>query len=121
LAGINYDIADYASGFTVFRLDLPSAGKYWVAWALGDATFPQNAWNAQLQDTSTTLISLSSMSTAGSQWADVSGTLHTDTTGAWINGTAMLKTFATTILRVGIQGNVSYAGVIAHLYVRRFT
>lgn len=81
-----------------FRIDLPSSGNYNIGLAAGDASYAC-AVTVDLYDTSSSLGSLSTGSTSGSQrFKDATDTEYTDAT--WpTSQTLVTKAFSTTICR----------------------
>lgn len=117
LAGIVFGL-NTATIFT-WRLDLPAPGTYQITLALGDGNANPQKNYFGLQDTFTSLLSFSPVSTTGSTWADATGTLLN--AAAWPgSNTPVSKVFATSILRITLSGTVDTdSSCIAYLGVVR--
>ena len=119
LAGMNFD-GNSSIDQAIFRLDLPSTGKYEIRLALGDAVYSQAYQYIQLKDDTTviTTIDKPSGSPAGyfydAEGASLSAVNWPD------SNEAIEHTFTSTKLFfvLGASASESDVSSIAHLYVK---
>lgn len=96
-AGINFGGAD-------FLFTLPRTGLFHVNYVLGDAGGFAHTQTAIVKDNTTTLLTGSSISTSGTQFADINNTIYS-TSAAYIAGSVPLAlTFATTSFVLSFSG-----------------
>jgi hypothetical protein len=116
LAGCHFVTAPAQSNF---RIDLPAAGAYRIALAIGQASSSAGGQTVELFDGASSLGAIvSGGSTAAGQFYDATGTLRT-TAALWVSGQQQItQSFATTILRlkVGMSTGVNNA-TLAHVSV----
>jgi len=112
LAGINFDNFGGGGAPQTFRVDLPAAGSYDLRLAVGSATFGGVSQYVEIQDTTTSLLTVTGTTNA-QEFRDALGTLLTNVTWPGSN-VASTKTFASTILRL-IVGDATRIGSVAHL------
>lgn len=103
LAGMNYFSNNSAGKH--FRIDLPAAGDYAVALAVGDTATTNTVWSLIVQDTTTTRLTLASGTIgtlAANQYCDASGVIRTSAADWVTNSATVTLTFASTICRLFI-------------------
>lgn len=118
LAGVEF-LGAGAGNSAIYRIDLPSSGSYNVRAALGDIGFSVRV-GAILQDGSTdvaTLIADDTVTGAGGNFYDATGTLRNGESDWVANNAALTQSFSTSILRVRIPGSSAVTKSIAHFYV----
>lgn len=98
-----------------FRIDLPSAGSYLIRLAAGDYNYSSNT-NATVYDDTTSVVSVTTATTAATRWRDATGVERTSVSDWNNNNAGSTQTFASTILRMSI-GTGAANGQIAYLYV----
>lgn len=103
-----------------FRLDLPSAGRYEIGLAIGDAGFAQGYQYAQVRDNTTALFTVAKAGgTATANFLD--GASNNHSAANWpANHALVIADFTSTILRVafGSPDAQANSSTIAHLWVR---
>lgn len=111
LAGNNAVLNNAATSPT-YRVDLPSAGLYWVYMTIGDGAGATAATNyAVVQDGTAARITISALATSTTQVADVNSRLWT--TATWLSGnTPKLVYFSTKILRI-VLGDPAHAATLS--------
>lgn len=113
-SGNDRRIAGFAITFATcrFRIDLPSAGNYYIGLGAGDANYAAVV-GFDLYDGASSLGALTTGSTSAAQrFKDATDTEYTNVTWPTTQATVN-KTFAGTILRVQPTGN----GLLSHIYV----
>jgi hypothetical protein len=128
LAGILYVQAGGAPVTEYFRMDLPSAGTYGMAMALGDDSGAHGPMSAAIYDNTTLLATVvNSLSTSGADtWFDMTGTLR-GSAADWVtanpqggNGAGLVNfTFTSGIVNVALTANsTSNFVTISHLWIQ---
>jgi hypothetical protein len=117
LAGMCDCRAADATAWT-FRIDLPSAGNYYIGLAVGDASFGNNQLLDVLDDSSVLFSISPETATSAGEFIDATETIRTSASDWVTNNTEALLTFSTTICNVRLNKPATNATTIAHFSIR---